>query len=221
MLPAVAGDDQAASSSKGQRRIGRADLVSTLTVIGFCPFSARLSLYFQIMVASPSSSDLEVYFDRLAQLLRDEEAADQARTAALATRCSYEELAQRGLACNGGSGLTLSPAVAAHTLIRSSYVLLGLSVSGVSVGLGGKRCDGRDRHLRQAPLADLTELACTLCHSPASSPLRARVPFTVTRSCRRMASGMATQPSSSRRQQCARPAPSRRELPPRTRPIPK
>jgi hypothetical protein len=55
------------------------------------------------MVSSPSSDELAAYFDRLSQLLKDEEVADQARTAALATRCSFEELAQRGLACNGPS----------------------------------------------------------------------------------------------------------------------
>lgn len=57
------------------------------------------------MVSPPTPSELAAYFDRLAELLKQEEAADQARTALLATRCSFDELAQRGLAVNGPSPL--------------------------------------------------------------------------------------------------------------------
>ena len=49
----------------------------------------------------PSIKDLAAFFDRQEKLLGREEAADVARTAALATNCSFEELAKRGLALNG------------------------------------------------------------------------------------------------------------------------
>jgi len=62
----------------------------------------------------PSIKDLTLYFDRLSKLLKREEEADQARTSLLASNCSWEVLAQRGLALNG------------------------LGVSGISIGLGGK-----------------------------------------------------------------------------------
>lgn len=49
----------------------------------------------------PSTKDLSAFFDRQEKLLGLEEAADQARTAALATNCSFDELGKRGLALNG------------------------------------------------------------------------------------------------------------------------
>lgn len=63
---------------------------------------------------SPSIRDLTLYFNRLSHLLSLESSADQARTSLLASNCSWDVLAQRGLALNG------------------------LSVAGISLGLGGK-----------------------------------------------------------------------------------
>ncbi|CED83037.1 DNA helicase [Phaffia rhodozyma] len=65
-------------------------------------------------VRPPSSATLGQYLDRLSHLLDKELETDQARTALLSTSCSWEVLAQKGLAING------------------------LGVSGVNIGLGGK-----------------------------------------------------------------------------------
>lgn len=67
------------------------------------------------IVETPSPRDLQRFFDQLSSLLADELAAEQARTALLSTNCSWDVLAERGLAINS------------------------LGVSNVAVGLGGKR----------------------------------------------------------------------------------
>lgn len=65
------------------------------------PAAPTTILNLEAMPPAPTKDDLAAYFDRLAELLAKEDAADQERTSLLATRCSFDELAHRGLAVNG------------------------------------------------------------------------------------------------------------------------
>lgn len=158
------------------------------------------------MAPAPTKNDLAAYFDRLAELLAEEDATDQERTSLLATRCSFDELAHRGLAVNGTPfrqsscrsgdiGLTVAP------------LLSGLSVSGISLGLGGKRsviCSS-SRTDSSSTHSDADALI-----NPVSSRSLGPAPSIPTQSSPRMASGTVIRPRSLLRRRSARRRASRR-----------